>query len=174
MRELLEVLNTKGTAVTTAELAKDLKASTEGTRKQLNREKEKGTVRGSSREGWLITERGSSATSKMENNLGAVIKERRKEKKLSLSQLSEVSGVSLSHINRIEKGNRFPSARVLMKLAVLLDFSEIELLKLAGLLSRDEEVPVYESDERIDRLKYEINKEIADFLASVQEILNRS
>jgi len=56
--ELLEVLNTKAEAVSTADLAKELQSSKEGTLKQLTREKEKGNVDGNSQEGWLISERG--------------------------------------------------------------------------------------------------------------------
>ncbi len=62
--ELLEALNTKAEAVTTADLAKDLRASTEGTLKQLAREKDKGNVEGSSQEGWLITDAGRKALEK--------------------------------------------------------------------------------------------------------------
>ncbi|MBA7639508.1 hypothetical protein ES703_47166 [subsurface metagenome] len=56
--ELLAYLSTKEEAVTTADLAKGLHASREGTLKQLSREKGKGNVDGNSQEGWLITEKG--------------------------------------------------------------------------------------------------------------------
>ncbi len=62
--ELLEALNTRGAAVPTADLASGLKASREGTLKQLNREKDKGTVEGNSQEGWLITDAGRRALGK--------------------------------------------------------------------------------------------------------------
>ena len=64
--ELLEALNTKEAAVSTADLATDLKASKEGTLKQLTREKDKGNVEGNSQEGWLITEAGRKALEKGE------------------------------------------------------------------------------------------------------------
>ena len=59
--ELLERLNIEEAAVPTADLASKLKASKEGTLKQLNREKDKGRVDGNSKEGWLITESGRKA-----------------------------------------------------------------------------------------------------------------
>lgn len=62
--ELLEALNTKEAAVPTADLATELKASKEGTLKQLTREKGKGNVEGSSQEGWLITDKGRKALEK--------------------------------------------------------------------------------------------------------------
>jgi len=62
--ELLEALNIEAAAVSTADLASKLKASREGTLKQLNREKDKGYVDGNSQEGWLITESGRKALEK--------------------------------------------------------------------------------------------------------------
>ncbi|MBA7465036.1 hypothetical protein ES707_00197 [subsurface metagenome] len=64
IQQLLEVLSTKGAAVSTSELAKELGASSETTLKQLKREKAKGTVDGSSEEGWLITDEGKKALEK--------------------------------------------------------------------------------------------------------------
>jgi len=64
--DLLEALNTKEAAVSTADLAKDLKASKEGTLKQLTREKDKGNIEGNSQEGWWITEKGRKAFEKGE------------------------------------------------------------------------------------------------------------
>jgi len=58
LTQVLEGLNTKEAAVSTADLAGGLKASVEGTRKQLARLKDKGYVEGDSQEGWLITEAG--------------------------------------------------------------------------------------------------------------------
>ena len=46
-----------------------------------------------------------------------------------------MSGVSPSHLGRIEKGGRFPSARILRKIAEPLGFDESELFALAGYLS---------------------------------------
>ncbi len=96
-------------------------------------------------------------------DLGRVIKERRKAKKLTLRQLSAESGISSAHIARIERGERFPSGRILRRLAGPLGFAESELLKIAGFMSRDE------SDDRIDRLKEEIKREIADTLISLHK-----
>ncbi|MBA7640162.1 hypothetical protein ES703_47827 [subsurface metagenome] len=64
--ELLEALNTKAAAVSTGDLATELKASKEGTLKQLTREKDKGHVEGNSQEGWLITDLGRKALEKGE------------------------------------------------------------------------------------------------------------
>ena len=54
---------------------------------------------------------------------------------LTLQELARASGVSASHLGRIERGERFPSARILRKIAQPLGTSESELLTLAGYLS---------------------------------------
>ncbi len=54
---------------------------------------------------------------------------------LTLQELADASGVSASHLARIEKGARFPSARILRKLAKPLGFEEAELFSRAGFLS---------------------------------------
>lgn len=68
------------------------------------------------------------------NNLGKIIKQRRVSTQLSLVKLGLATGVSTSLIARIERGERFPSARILRKLAKPLGFSERELLSLANYL----------------------------------------
>ena len=69
------------------------------------------------------------------NDLGKIIKQQRITVSLTLQELTAKSGVSSSHLGRIERGERFPSAHVLRKIARPLDFEEDELLTLAGYLS---------------------------------------
>ncbi|MBA7633367.1 hypothetical protein ES703_40933 [subsurface metagenome] len=73
----------------------------------------------------------------MNNNLGAILRARRKEKGLTLTQLSSLSGLHTAHIGRIETGERFPKGSTLSKLAEPLGFSEFELCRLAGFISQD-------------------------------------
>jgi transcriptional regulator with XRE-family HTH domain len=68
-------------------------------------------------------------------NLGKILKQQRISANLTLHQLSSASGVSPSHLTRIEKGERFPSADILHQIATPLGFSEEELFTLAGYLS---------------------------------------
>jgi len=67
-------------------------------------------------------------------NLGRLIKQQRIMSGLTLRQLSDKSGVSPSHLGRIERGERFPSARILKKIAQPLGFAEGELFTLADYL----------------------------------------
>ena len=69
------------------------------------------------------------------NDLGKMLKQQRLMAELTLSELAARSGVSASHIGRIERGERFPSAHILQKIATPLGFEEDELFTLAGYLS---------------------------------------
>ena len=68
-------------------------------------------------------------------NLGEVLRQARATLRLTLSELSSMSGVSSSHLGRIERGERFPSGAVLRKIAEPLGFEENEIFTLAGYLS---------------------------------------
>ncbi len=69
------------------------------------------------------------------NHLGGIIKQRRVTVPLTLQELATSSGVSSSHLGRRERGERFPSARILRKIATPLRFEEDELFTFAGYLS---------------------------------------
>jgi len=68
-------------------------------------------------------------------NLGEIIKQQRVMMSLTLQELAGRAGVSSSHLGRIERSERFPSAHVLRKIANPLGFEENELFALAGYLS---------------------------------------
>ena len=102
----------------------------------------------------------------MNNNLGLILKERRKEKGLTLTQLGGLSGMSAAFIGRVERGERLPSGNFLRKFAKSLGFGEVELLKLAGFLSED-------AVDGIDKLKERVRGEIVDTLASLCEKIDR-
>jgi len=71
----------------------------------------------------------------VENNIGRIIKQQRVSLSMTLQELAAKSGVSASHLGRIERGERFPSAHVLRRIAKHVDFEEDELFTLAGFLS---------------------------------------
>jgi transcriptional regulator with XRE-family HTH domain len=68
-------------------------------------------------------------------HLGTILKRQRMSIPLTLQELSGISGVSASHLGRIERGERFPSAYILRKIAKPLGFEEDEIFTLAGYLS---------------------------------------
>ena len=69
------------------------------------------------------------------NDLGKILKQRRVMIPLTLMELAATTDVSASHLARIEMGQRYPSARVLRKLAEPLGFDEDELFVLASYLT---------------------------------------
>ena len=101
------------------------------------------------------------------NNLGVILKARRREKGLTLAQLSSLSGLHPSHIARIERGERFPTGLMLRKFAEPLGFSELELCKLAGFISRDA------TDDRLEGFKKSVRKEIILTLLNLGKKLDR-
>jgi len=70
-----------------------------------------------------------------QTGLGEVIRQQRVTIPLTLQELANLADVSPSHLGRIERGERFPSARILRKIAKPLGFEEDELFTLAGYLS---------------------------------------
>jgi cytoskeletal protein RodZ len=67
--------------------------------------------------------------------IGQVLKDQRVSRSLTLQQLAAKTRVSASHLGRIERGERFPSAHVLKRMARPLGFDENELFTIAGYLS---------------------------------------
>lgn len=99
----------------------------------------------------------------IDRNLGLKLRERRKQEGLTLVELAELTGVDTSYLGRIENGKRFPSANILLKLAVPLEYSEAELLKLAGYLSPDM------TDNRISKFKDSLKGEIKQTMSNLLE-----
>jgi len=68
-------------------------------------------------------------------DLSKILKQQRLMAELTLLELAARSGVSQSHLARIERGERFPSGHILRKIAKPLELDETQLLMLAGYLS---------------------------------------
>jgi transcriptional regulator with XRE-family HTH domain len=69
------------------------------------------------------------------DDFGRLVKQRRLMIPMTLMELGRVASVSPSHLGRIERGERYPSARILKRLAKPLCIEESELMALAGYLS---------------------------------------
>jgi transcriptional regulator with XRE-family HTH domain len=103
----------------------------------------------------------SLAMEEARTNLGRILKQRRVSLPLTLRDLSSMSGVSASHLGRIERGERFPSGSVLRRIAGPLGFEEDELFTLAGYLS-PHQVGVAES-----RVEYGSRGDLDPYVARV-------
>ena len=113
-------------------------------------------------------------------NLGKIIKEYRQYRvviPLTLQELSAKSGVSPSHLGRIERGERFPSARILRKIAKPLGFGEEELFRLADYLSsgivekKEEEVAAGRLDPIVAKMLAEEPVEVQRTVIGILSIL---
>jgi transcriptional regulator with XRE-family HTH domain len=69
------------------------------------------------------------------SDFGRLIKQRRLMIPMTLMEFGRAAGVSSSHLGRIERGERYPSARILKRLAKPLGIEEPELMAMAGYLS---------------------------------------
>jgi len=98
-----------------------------------------------------------------DDRIGGLIKQRRVTIPLTLCELSNNSGVSQSHIGRIERGERLPSAHVLRKIAKPLGFEEAELFMLAGFLTSPSSDQENSTNNTYRNLK--IDPLVANFLA---------
>ena len=85
------------------------------------------------------------------NDLGKILKQRRAAMGLSVRKLATESGVSVSHLTRIERGERFPSARILRRIAKPLGCEVDELFTRAGYLSPQPSTTV-QNEAHIERL----------------------
>lgn len=106
-------------------------------------------------------------------NITKIIREQRKKMSLSLVQLSKISGVSISHLSRVEQGNRRPSIRTLEKIAKPLGFDLNELLIITGHLSSGASLT---SEEEREKLRIELNElmnRVVSDTKRIQEIVNR-
>ena len=71
------------------------------------------------------------------SEIGKTLKQRRLMIPLTQRELAARSGISASHLARVERGDRFPSGHILRKVAKPLGFDESQLLIVAGYLSPD-------------------------------------
>ena len=120
----------------------------------------------------------------MVENFGEYLRTLRLEKRYSLREVEELSGVSNSYLGLIERGQRpIPGADILKKLAPVFDVPVRDLLAAAGYLneedsslSEDDEVdmafrfvmndPRYKSGTRI---KGGLNTEVKRFIVEMYE-----
>ncbi len=98
------------------------------------------------------------------DTLGQILRKRRKERGFSQKELGVLSGLNDAHISHLERGERFPSGHSLRKLAKPLGFSELGLLRLAGLISQEG------VDEVLDKVKQTL-KDVVDSFSEKIDIL---
>jgi len=90
---------------------------------------------------------------------------------MTIAELAAKSGVSSSHITRIERGERNPSGIVLRKLAEPLGMAQEELFTIAGYLSHPAKAMV---DAQPTKYPGRLDPDIARFLAREPRSVQRS
>ena len=96
-------------------------------------------------------------------NLGTLVKQQRNRLGLTLVDLAAKSGVSISHLSRIEQAQRYPSANALHKIVKPLGLEEKELFNLAGYLpTKQSTSPDLEKHRLLAELDILLNRITAD------------
>ena len=101
-------------------------------------------------------------------DVGAFIRQRREDARLSIRRLAELAGVSNPYLSQIERGVRRPSAEILQQVADALRISVESLYVRAGLLRPDHEAVggVLEAIERDPHLTPEQRMALAEVYRS--------
>ena len=85
-------------------------------------------------------------------NLGRILNQRRISIPLTLREVAKAARISPSHLGRIERGERFPSARILRRIAKPLGFDENDIFTKAGYLSGPSRIAEAEPESVTTRL----------------------
>jgi transcriptional regulator with XRE-family HTH domain len=73
-----------------------------------------------------------------QKRLGQNTRERRKERRMSQTELAEKAGVALMTISRLERGEHDPHVRTLSQIAKGLGVPLLELMRSAGYFENDD------------------------------------
>jgi len=73
--------------------------------------------------------------------IGRVIRQERQNRRLTIKDLGDKAGLSEIYVGEIERGQKYPSAKVLESLAHALDLDVAELLELMAEEIRDQREP---------------------------------
>lgn len=79
----------------------------------------------------------------LQETLGRVVRQERQYRNLTIKELGEKAGLSEIYVGEIERGQKYPSAKVLESLAQALGLDIAELLELMAEAIRSEREPEY-------------------------------
>src|SRR6202049_1710149 len=86
-------------------------------------------------------EEGITIMVSLEEIIGRVIRRERQERRLTIKELGDKAGLSEIYVGEIERGQKYPSAKVLESLANALDLDMADLLELIAEEIRYEREP---------------------------------
>src|ERR1700736_765916 len=73
--------------------------------------------------------------------MGRVIRRERQERQLTIKELGEKAGLSEIYVGEIERGQKYPSSKVLESIGVALDLDMADVLELMAEEIRNERMP---------------------------------
>lgn len=88
-------------------------------------------------------------TDRQDEDIGQILKRLRGD--VSLRAVQRQTGISNAYLSQIEKGMRQPGPRLLQRLASFYGASIQELLRMAGYLESEGEVPGFDEDAEVER-----------------------
>ncbi|HEU5370280.1 MAG TPA: helix-turn-helix transcriptional regulator, partial [Ktedonobacterales bacterium] len=74
----------------------------------------------------------------LQEMMGRVIRRERQDRRLTLKEIADKANLSVVYVGEVERGQKYPSAVVLEKLAEALDLPVADLLELVAEESRAE------------------------------------
>ncbi|HLI09648.1 MAG TPA: helix-turn-helix transcriptional regulator [Ktedonobacteraceae bacterium] len=77
----------------------------------------------------------------LQETIGRVVRRERQDRHLTIKELGDKAGLSEIYVGEIERGQKYPSAKVLESLAQALDMDIAELLELFAEEIRQERMP---------------------------------
>lgn len=77
----------------------------------------------------------------LQETIGKVIRQERQERRMTIKDLGDKAGLSEIYVGEIERGQKYPSAKVLESLAAALELDMAELLELIAEEIRSEREP---------------------------------
>jgi transcriptional regulator with XRE-family HTH domain len=77
--------------------------------------------------------------SDLQKTVGTTIRRERRERRLTLRELAERAALSVVYLGEIERGKKYPSARVLEQLAEAMDLAVPDLLEIVVIDLRQEQ-----------------------------------
>lgn len=109
-------------------------------------------------------------------SFGSMIKFLRAKRGLSLRQIREITGISESYVNRLEKGGRLcPSFPVIEKLASALSVEPADLLEIGSNKTNGNVIPLeqllFSCEFTIDGVKA-VNSEVVEHLLNLIDVIN--
>ncbi len=79
----------------------------------------------------------------LQETIGKVIRQERQNRRLTIKELGDKAGLSEIYVGEIERGQKYPSAKVLESLATALELEIAELLELVAEEIRSERAPQF-------------------------------